>query len=184
MRGSGAGTHIYVAEAKTAAEWAAIVAGPPELSTMAPLDFLNATPHVKPFHLFWTAADADVSGTPFLGGGELLPFQLIDRARGHKQSVYIHGGAHGWFHEDCGVPEDDDPDCWPFQRDPIATTETDVHSIVRRYYVPLLAKYLEGNIPAQDYFWRWPSFEPLPEAVARSTSWGSIPTASCSTTSS
>jgi hypothetical protein len=137
------------------------------ISTMAPTDYVVdgqlASPEETPFHLIWGAGDMDVAGKPQPDSSDrvTMAFQILERARGPAQSVYFHGGAHGWFHEECGGAAISPVDC-EFQGEPeVDLTEADVHKIVRGYFVPLLKHYLEGNIPAQDFFWRpWSRFRP------------------------
>ncbi len=134
---------------------------------------LRATPGDVPFHLFYGAADDDVKGAP---GSYGSPFHQLERATGPRQSTYIHGVGHAWFHEkavndpcqDCGTPVCL-PGVCPVLYGPLGSqlSKTDTHGIVAGYYVPLLKHYLERNVPAVDFFWRsWESFRPIGAPLA------------------
>jgi len=128
------------------------------ISAMAPIDTgivdRLAEPGAIPFHLIWGSGDQDVQGRP---STDTEAFGLLERADGPRQSVYFHGGAHGWFHGACTGPGT--LDCTP--AGPGTLGQSDVHAIATGYFVPLLKRYLEGNVPAQEFLWRpWQRFHP------------------------
>jgi hypothetical protein len=142
------------------------------VSSIAPSDADDgnggvSNPGITPYHLIWGAGDFDIGGRPQFP--DQMAFQIFERSAGPAQSIYIHGGAHGWFHEACG----DIPDlkgCGAAAPNLLADgltelTEEHIHSITKGYYVPLLKHYLEQSLPAQDYLWRpwsasWPNGSP------------------------
>ncbi|MCP3982040.1 MAG: hypothetical protein GY716_22270 [bacterium] len=132
------------------------------VSSMAPPDMRAGdklvSPHDAPFHLFWGAADGDVTGKPSVPGDH--SFQIFERATGPRHSTYIHGVGHGWFHDGCS--SSGDPGC-DFTTGPanLLIGEALAHLIVKGYALPLFKHYTEGNVPARDYLWRpWDRFRP------------------------
>jgi hypothetical protein len=132
---------------------------------------LRADPGTVPFHLIYGAADSDITGTA--GIDEEHAFHIFERAKGPRQSVYIHGVGHAWFHdhaisdacdvcnESCGEDCLCTGGCSAKLFGPSRISQDETHKIVTGYYVPLLKRYLEDNIPAEDFLWRpWESFRP------------------------
>lgn len=128
------------------------------ISSIAPLDvpFESDIPRLAraetvPYSLMWTSGDWEISGVPTFQNKSNQAFGLLERAIGPRQSVYIHGGAHGWFHEHCPAsPSPLNVDC--ISRGPTDDTQEDVHQIAKGYYTALLAGYLRHSVAAQDFF--------------------------------
>jgi hypothetical protein len=131
------------------------------ISSIAPTDFLgpNATnPHGVNYHLWVGAADADVNGCASCSLCQ--SFHLLDRATGARQSTSLYGVGHGSFHNGGGGLVADGP---------CQLTRPQTHQIMLGYLLPLVKRYIEGNVPAKDYLWRlYERFHP-----------DGIPTSSC-----
>ncbi len=116
------------------------------VSPMAPTDFGGfelANPHDAHFALWSSSGDALADGS---AGCEICQSQhLYDRATGFRHSFVIQGAGHFWFTAFDGSSFQDGP-C------PIGRVNTNL--ILKGYYLPLLAYYTQGNIPAADFFWR------------------------------
>lgn len=124
------------------------------LSSMLPTDFLktdNANPHQANYHLWTASADADVNG-----GADCdlcQTFHLHDRATGFRHSTIVQGAGHGDFHDGGGSS---------VATGPCLIGRANTHLIQKGYFLPLVKHYIEGNIPAKDFFWRqWESFKPI-----------------------
>ena len=124
------------------------------LSSMLPTDFLgtgNSTPHGANYHLWTASGDADVDGSASCDLCQT--FHLHDRATGFRHSTVVQGTGHAWFHDAGGTTWFDGP-C------PIY--ESNTHLVQLGYFLPLIKHYVEGNIPATDFFWRqYESFRPI-----------------------
>jgi len=117
------------------------------ISSIAPTDFLGPTqanPHGINYHLWVGAADADVNGCASCSLCQ--SYHLLDRATGTRQSTSIYGTGHGSFHNyaPAGLVADG----------PCLLTREETHQIMLGYLLPLVKRYVEGNIPANDYLWR------------------------------
>ena len=124
------------------------------LSSMAPTDFLktdNSNPHRVNYHLWTASADADVNG-----GADCdlcQTFHLHDRATGFRHSTVLQGVGHGDLHDGGGSS---------VASGPCLVGRSNTHRIQKGYFLPLIKHYIEGNIPAHDFFWRqWESFRPI-----------------------
>lgn len=128
------------------------------IGSMAPTDFqMERLPDSRtaPYVLMWMSGDSDVTGepNPHEDHKQTLAFQLLERAHGDKQSLYIHGGNHGWFHERC--PAGNAIDCKISGRPPFPLfSQPEVHELVQGYLLAVLKVYLEANVPGQDFLWR------------------------------
>jgi hypothetical protein len=124
------------------------------LSSMAPTDFLktaNSNPHGANYHLWTVSADADVDGSAECDLCQT--FHLHDRATGFRHSTVIQGAGHGDLHDGGGSS---------VATGPCLIGRENTHLIQKGYFLPLIKHYIEGNIPAQDFFWRqWESFRPI-----------------------
>ncbi len=129
------------------------------ISSMLPVDFYGggytsgvSNPHWVNYHLWTASGDADVSGVP--SSDVAQTFHLHDRATGYRHSTVVQGTGHAWFHDGPESPSYFDGPC------PIGQTAT--HQIQVGMFLPLIKYYVEGNIPATDFFWRqWESFRPI-----------------------
>ena len=124
------------------------------LSSMLPTDFLktdNSDPHAANYHLWTASADNDVDGS---AGCDLCQtFHLHDRATRYRHSTVVQGAGHGDFHDGGGSSVADGP---------CLIGRANTHLIQQGYFLPLVKHYVEGNIPAHDFFWRqWESFKPI-----------------------
>jgi hypothetical protein len=116
------------------------------ISSIAPTDFLgpsSTNPHGVNYHLWVGAADADVSGCASCSLCQ--SFHLLDRATGTRQSTSLYGVGHGSFHNGGGGLVADGP---------CLLTRPETHQIMLGYLLPLVKRYIEGNVPAKDYLWR------------------------------
>ncbi len=131
------------------------------ISSIAPTDFLGPTqanPHGVNYHLWVGAADADVNGCASCSLCQ--SFHLLDRATGTRQSTSLYGVGHGSFHNGpTGLVADG----------PCLLTRPETHLVMLGYLLPLVKRYIEGNVPAKDYLWRgYERFHP-----------NGVPTTSC-----
>jgi len=124
------------------------------ISSMAPTDFLktdNSNPHAANYHLWTVSADADVDGSADCDVCQT--FHLHDRATGFRHSTVIQGAGHGDLHDGGGSS---------VAEGPCLIGRANTHLIQKGYFLPLIKHYIEGNIPARDFFWRqWESFKPI-----------------------
>ncbi len=124
------------------------------LSSIAPTVFLSfddSNPHQVPYHAWVGAADADVHGC--VDNPVALPYRLLDRARGLRQSIALYGVGHGDFHNGGGSS---------VASGPCLIGRPDTHVLMRGYLLPLVERYLRGNRPAVDFLWRqWEGFHPI-----------------------
>jgi hypothetical protein len=124
------------------------------LSSMAPTDFLKtnySNPHDVNYHLWTVSADSDVDGSASCDLCQT--FHLHDRATRYRHSTVIQGAGHGDLH-DGGGPS--------VASGPCQIGRENTHLIQKGYFLPLIQYYINGNIPAQDFFWRqWESFCPI-----------------------
>ncbi len=131
------------------------------VSSIAPTDFLgtfSANPHDVPYHLLYGAADGDVCGCP--NSNVAQSFHLLDRATGIRHSTYVHGADHNDFNC-CGFNDFNGPPGTEIGR-------AEAQRVAEATYLGLAKHYFEGNIAAQDFFWR--QYESLrPMSVSGST---------------
>lgn len=128
------------------------------VSSIAPTDFLGPTdsnPHAVNYHLIYGAADGDVHGGPSSDIAD--SFNVYERATGFRNVHYLHGTGHNEFNC-CGVAD---------ATGPALIGRAAVQTIARGYYLALVKRYLEGNVPAKDYLWR--QYERFRPAGALST---------------
>lgn len=124
------------------------------LSSIAPTAFngpANSNPHSTNFHLWVGQADADVSGCPFSNAAQ--PFHLHDRALQTRLALSLHGVGHGDFHDGGGSS---------VASGPCLVGRAQTHQIMRGYILPLVQRFVNGNVPALDFLWRdWNNFKPI-----------------------
>jgi hypothetical protein len=100
-------------------------------------------------------ADDDVSGCADCS--QCQSFHLLDRASGNRQSISLHGVGHGAFHSGGGST---------VAEGPCQVSRADTHLLMKSYLLPLVKRYTEGNLAAEDFLWRqWEHFHSpgLPE---------------------
>lgn len=123
------------------------------ISSMAPTDFLgtnSANPHGVAYHLWTGVADNDVNGCASSDVGQT--FHLHERATGWRQATQIYGAGHGDFHASTGS----------VASGPCLIGKPATHLILTGYLLPLVQRYVRGNVPAEDFLWRqWESFHPI-----------------------
>jgi chlorophyllase-like protein len=113
--------------------------------SIAPTDFLGQTdsnPHAANYHLMYGGADGDVHGGPSSDIAD--SFNVYERATGFRSLHYFHGVGHNEFNC-CGFADATGPDL-------IGRPATQV--IARAYFLAVVKRYLENNVPAKDYLWR------------------------------
>lgn len=124
------------------------------VTSLAPTNFLGsegANPHSATFSLWLAGADGDVTGCA--NNDVVQPLILLDRAADTRQSISLHGVGHGDFHNGSGSS---------IAVGPCQVGRTDTHAILRGYLLPLVLRYVAGNVPAEDFLWRqWESFRPI-----------------------
>ncbi len=121
---------------------------------MLPTDFLktaNSNPHAANYHLWTASADDDVSGSADCDLCQT--FHLHDRATRFRHSTVVQGAGHGDFHDGGGSS---------VASGPCLIGRATTHLIQKGYFLPLVKYYVEGNVPATDFFWRqWERFKPI-----------------------
>jgi hypothetical protein len=121
------------------------------VSSIAPTVFLPPTssdPHDVNYHLWVGAADDDVDGCA--GCPECQSFNLLDRATGTRQSISLYGVGHGAFHDGGGGT---------VAQGPCLLTRAETHELMKSYLLPLVKRYTEGSLAAEDFLWRqWERF--------------------------
>ena len=124
------------------------------MSSMLPTDFLktaSSNPHAANYHLWTASADNDV-----YGGADCdlcQTFHLHDRATRFRHSTIVQGAGHGDFHDGGGDS---------VASGPCLIGRANTHLIQKGMFLPLMKHYLEGNVPAMDFFWRqWEHFKPI-----------------------
>jgi len=118
------------------------------ISSMAPVTHISSGlsfPGEVNFQLFYGSSDDDVTGSP--SSFTSKPFAFYERAWGNKHTNYIQGMGHAYFHNGttscvCTGPN-------TISR-PVA------HDYVKGLFLPLIKLYVEGNLPALDFFERMP----------------------------
>jgi Platelet-activating factor acetylhydrolase, isoform II len=123
------------------------------ISSIAPTDFLGtalSNPGSANYHLMYGAADGDVSGVP--GNPIAHSFILYERATGFRQNQYLHGVGHNEFNC-CGFGD---------ATGPALIGRAAAQTIAKGYYLAVVKRYLEGNIPAKEFMWRqYERFRPI-----------------------
>ena len=124
------------------------------ISSMLPTDFNGtdvANPHDANYHLWTASGDADVDGSA--GCALCQTYHLHDRAVGHRQSTTVQGAGHAWFHNGGG-------NSW--FTGPCSIGQTNTHLIQLGYFLPLIKRYVEDNIPSIDFLTRqYETFRPI-----------------------
>jgi hypothetical protein len=123
------------------------------ISSIAPTDFLGTTlsnPHAANYHLIYGAADGDVGGYP--GNPIADSFDIYERAEGFRQNHYLHGVGHNEFNC-CGFAD---------ATGPALIGRAAAQTIAKGYFLAVIKRYLEGNLPAKDFLWRqYERFRPI-----------------------
>ncbi len=124
------------------------------ISSMLPTDFNGtdiANPHDANYHLWTASGDSDVNGS---AGCELCQtYHLHDRAVGHRQSTSVQGTGHAWFHNGGGSP---------VFTGPCSIGDINTHLIQLGYFLPLIKRYVDDNIPSIDFLTRqYETFRPI-----------------------
>jgi hypothetical protein len=128
------------------------------LSSMTPVQdggYASSNPHGVPYHVWVGNGDTNVPGCPMLT--REWWYAMHDRATGYRQSTALYGVGHGWFHTHSHTSP------WAaWVTGPCQIGETNTHLIVRGYFLPLIKRYLEGDVPSQDFLWRqYDRFRPI-----------------------
>jgi hypothetical protein len=123
------------------------------ISSIAPTDFLGtlkSNPLATNYHLIYGAADGDVGGYP--GNPIADSFIIYERATGNRSNHYLHGVGHNEFNC-CGFAD---------ATGPALIGRPATQTIAKGYYLALVKRYLEQNIPAKDFLWRqYESLRPI-----------------------
>lgn len=137
------------------------------VSSMAPTDFTGtetANPHDANFHLWTASGDSDVNGAAgfMTEDGVMIEagqtFHLADRATGYHSSTVIQGTGHGWFSDGEWHGGDIALDVMS----PCNIGQTNTHLVLNGMLLPLVLHYVEGNVPALDFFTRqYETFRPI-----------------------
>ena len=124
------------------------------VSSIAPVDFLRlpqTDPHGVNYHLWTGSADADVNGCA--NCNLCQTYHLHDRAEGYRQSITLQGAGHGDFHNGGGSS---------VASGPCLIGRSNTHKVMKGQVLPLIKRYIEGNVPAKDFFTRqWEDFKPI-----------------------
>ncbi|MCZ6597636.1 MAG: hypothetical protein O7B99_08365 [Planctomycetota bacterium] len=124
------------------------------ISSMAPVTHISSSlsfPDDVNFQLLYGAADADVSGSPSSGSSKPLAF--YERAFGNKHCSYAQGVGHAWWHNGATGCTCTGPDL---------VAKADAHDYELGLLLPLVKLYVDGNVPALDFFERMDEdFRPL-----------------------
>ena len=115
------------------------------ISSIAPTDFLgpsSSNPKTANYHFIYGAADGDVTGGPDSDIAD--GFNVYERAAGFRDSHYLQGVGHNEFNC-CGTNDATGPN---LIGRPAAQT------IAKGYYLAVVKRYLEDNVPAKDFLWR------------------------------
>ncbi|MEM1182828.1 MAG: hypothetical protein AAGM22_31070, partial [Acidobacteriota bacterium] len=128
------------------------------ISSMLPTDFrvpgFIANPRDANYHLWSAAGDTDVSGEAFFN--HVQTFHLHERATAFRQSTTVQGTGHAWFHNGPETPTWFEGPC------SIGPTNDLTHDILLGHLLPLVLHYVEGVVPALDFFTRqYESFSPI-----------------------
>lgn len=130
------------------------------VSSIAPTDFLgtdSSNPHDVSYHLIYGAADGDVGGYP--NNDIADSFNVYERATGFRQSTYVHGADHNDFNC-CGFDDFDGPAGTAIGR-------PEAQRVAKAAFLALVKHYVEGSIPARDFFWRqYENLKPIGVASA------------------
>ena len=131
------------------------------ISSMLPTDFqgtATANPHNANYHLWTASGDSDVNGGA-LCHPTFSPYQLCrtyhlhGRATGNRQSTTVQGTGHGWFHNGGGSAA---------FVGPCSIGEANTHLVQLGYFLPLVKRYVDDNIPSIDFLTRqYESFRPI-----------------------
>lgn len=124
------------------------------ISSMLPTDFegtATANPHNANYHLWTASGDSDVDGSASCDLCQT--YHLHDRATGNRQSTTVQGTGHGWFHNGGGSS---------FFTGPCSIGEANTHLVQLGYFLPLVKRYVDDNIPSIDFLTRqYESFRPI-----------------------
>ncbi|MEM1181814.1 MAG: hypothetical protein AAGM22_25945 [Acidobacteriota bacterium] len=128
------------------------------ISSMLPTDFQGtavANPHDANYHLWTASGDSDVSGAAVCGPGYQLcrTYHLHGRATGNRQSTTVQGTGHAWFHNGGG---------FAWFTGPCSIGMANTHLVQLGYFLPLVKRYVNDNIPSLDFLTRqYESFRPM-----------------------
>ncbi|MBI5363481.1 MAG: hypothetical protein HZA53_09915 [Planctomycetes bacterium] len=117
------------------------------ISSIAPTDFLGITganPHGANYHLWVGGADSDVTGCA--SNDIACSYPLLQRSTSYHQSIEFHGAGHGAFHADAASS------LWA--TGPCLLTRAEVNTMMKAYLLPLVQRYVNGNLPAREFLWR------------------------------
>jgi hypothetical protein len=117
------------------------------VSSIAPVDF-QTLPHTNPHSCELPPVDRrgrTTTSTAARTCNLCQTFHLHDRALQYRQSISLHGVGHGDFHNGGGSS---------VATGPLPRGRPDTHKIMKGYLFPLVERYIDGNIPAQDYLTR------------------------------
>ncbi|MBP7148262.1 MAG: hypothetical protein KBD01_11990 [Acidobacteria bacterium] len=125
------------------------------ISSIAPTDFLGpakSDPHDVPYHLLYGSADGDVCGCP--DNSVAQSFGVYERARGPRQSTYLHGADHNDFNC-CGFEDFSGPAETKIGR-------PEAQKVQKAVQLALVKHYVDGSRAAKDFLARhWKQFRPL-----------------------
>ena len=114
--------------------------------SLAPVTHISSSlsyPDDVNYILMYGSSDSDVSGSPSSSSSK--PFAFYERALGYKHVFYLQGAGHAYFHNGGGS-------C--VCTGPSLLSESVVQDYELGYMLPLVKRYVEGNIPALDFFER------------------------------
>jgi len=114
--------------------------------SIAPVTHIDSSlshPDTVNYALMYGAADSDVSGTPSVAASK--PFAFYERAKGNKSVFYIQGVGHAYFHNGGGSCVCTGPAILP---------QAEVHDYELGYFLALVKRYVDGNVPARDFLER------------------------------
>jgi hypothetical protein len=123
---------------------------------MAPTDFLGGgsnpgTTHQANYHIWNATSDTDVTGCA--GCNLCQPFHFHDRAEQFRQATSLYGAGHADFHNGPGGSK---------ATGLCLIGKGKTHAILKGYLLPLVERYVEGDMAAKDFLTRhWESFKPI-----------------------
>jgi len=116
------------------------------VSSISPVTFLSAAqtdPADVNYHMLYGSADGDVRGCASSGS---RPFRIYSRATGFKQVHYVQGADHNDFNC-CGFDDYSGPPGGAIGR-------TETQQVAKGALLAVVKRYVEGNVPANDYLRR------------------------------